>query len=107
MLAPERFEMLYGQAQYWIGFQMNQDDKVIRQEEKTALDSMVQEASTEVIPGILEKLAPWNSWAFTPDVNDTMALKKGLRDDLVKLVLPKMEQAVVEALLEQNSAFSS
>jgi hypothetical protein len=97
--------MLYGQAQYWIGFEMNEDDEVIRQEEKSVLASTIQEAPVEVIPGILEELAPWDPWAFTPDVDNTTALKKQFREDLVKLVLPKMEQAVVKAL--NRSKFSA
>lgn len=105
MLTPERFEMLYGQAQYWIGFKMNEDDKVIREEEKTALESIVQQAPIEVVPGLLNVLAPWDPWAFAPDVDNTKALKEQLRDDLVKLVRPKMEQAVVEAL--KKSKFSA
>jgi hypothetical protein len=105
MLTPERFEILYGQAQYWIGFQMNDDDKVTRQQEKTVLESTIRETPVEAIPGILKDLAPWDPWAFTPDVENTMALKKDLRDDLVKLVLSKMERAVVEAL--KRSKFST
>jgi len=105
MLTPDRFEMMYGQALYWIGFQMNDDDKVMRQEERNALESIIGETPVALVPGILEKLVPWNSWAFTPDVDKTMALKKELRDHLVKLVIPKMQQAVVEAL--NRSKFSA
>jgi hypothetical protein len=98
MLTAERFELLYGKSQYWIAFQMNEGDKALRQAEKAVLESTISKASSEVIPGIFKVLAPWDPWAFTPEEPTTMALKKQLRDDLVILVLPKMEQAVVEAL---------
>jgi hypothetical protein len=98
MLTDERFGKLYGNSQYWIAFQMNDGDKALRQQEKAALESLILEAPTGAAPGILKELAPWDSWAFTPDEQTVVALKKQLRAELAKLVLPKTEKAVVEAL---------
>jgi hypothetical protein len=93
MFTPERFGKLYEQSLYWIAFRVNPADGELRNAERNLLLTLVDRASDDDAPAMLEALNPMDPWAFGPEDADTMRLKKELRDEWVARLLPKVENA--------------
>ena len=91
----ERFGKLYEKSLYWIAFRVNPADGELRDVERSLIYSLLDRASDEQAPAILEALKPWDSWAFTPEDLQTTGLKKALRDECVTRLLPKVQRAFV------------
>jgi hypothetical protein len=93
MFTPERFGKLYEKSLYWIAFRVNPADGELRDAERNLLLTLVDHASDDDAPAMLEALKPMDPWAFGPEDAETMRLKKGLRDECVIRLLPKVENA--------------
>lgn len=93
MFTPERFGKLYEKSLYWIAFRVNPADGELRDAERNLLLALVDHASDDDAPAMLEALKPMDPWAFGPEDAETMRLKKELRDECVTRLLPKVENA--------------
>ncbi len=97
MFTPERFGKLYGGALYWIAFRVNPADAELRNAEQALLFSLLDGAPDHQAPAMLETLKfdddPWGG--FGPGDDETIRLKKALRDECVTRLLPKVERAFV------------
>ncbi len=93
MFTPERFGKLYEKSLYWIAFRVNPADGELRDAERKLVYSLVDRASDDQAPAMLETLKPWDPWAFGPEDADTGRLKKELRNESVTRLLPKAELA--------------
>lgn len=93
MFSPERFGKLYGKSLYWIAFRVNQADRELREAEQALLRLVLERASDDEAPAILETLNPWDRWGFIPDDPETVRLKEALRDECVTHLMPKVERA--------------
>lgn len=93
MFTPERFGKLYEKSLYWIRFRVNPADGELRDAERNLIYSLLDRASDDQAPAILETLKPWDPWAFGPEDAETARLKKELRNESVTRLLPKVEHA--------------
>jgi KAP family P-loop domain len=98
MFTPARFGKLYEKSLYWIAFRVNPADGELRDAERDLLLKLVDGASDDDAPAMLEALKPMDPWAFGPEDAVTMRLKKELRDDCVTRLLPKVEHAFAQYL---------
>ena len=93
MFTPERFGKLYQKSLYWIAFRVNPADGELRDAERNLVYSLLDRASDDQAPTMLETLKPWDDpWVFGPEA-ETAQLKKQLRDESVTRLLPKVEHA--------------
>jgi hypothetical protein len=95
MCAPERFGNLYGNSLYWIAVRVNPADTELRNAEQALLYRLLDRASDEQAPAMLETLKPWDARGFMPEDRETVRMKTGLRNECVTRLLPKMERASV------------
>lgn len=72
---------------------MNPADGELREAERNLLLGLVDRASDDDAPAMLEALKPMDPWAFGPEDAETMRLKKELRDECATRLLPKVENA--------------
>jgi hypothetical protein len=93
MFTPERFGKLFEKSLYWIAFRVNPADGELRDAERSLVFSLLDRASDEQAPLILETLKPGDPWAFGPEDAATAQLKKELRTESVTRLLPKVERA--------------
>jgi len=93
MFTPERFGGLYEKSLYWIAFRVNPADGDLRDAERNLLFALLDRATDDDAPAMLEALKPMDPWAFGPEDAETMRLKKELRDECVTRLLPKVENA--------------
>jgi uncharacterized protein YidB (DUF937 family) len=93
MFTPERFGKLYEKSLYWIAFRVNPADGALRDAERNLVESLLDRASDEQAPEMLETLKPWDPWAFGPEDAETAGLKRSLRTESVTRLLPKVERA--------------
>jgi uncharacterized protein YidB (DUF937 family) len=93
LLGPERLGKLYGKALHWVAFRVNPADADLRAAERTLLYSLLDRASEDQAPAILEKFKPWELWPFGPVDAETARLRRELRDGGVARLLPKVERA--------------
>lgn len=93
MFTPERFGVLYEKSLYWIAFRVNPADGDLREAERNLLFALVDRATNDDAPAMIEALKPMDPWAFGPEDAETMRLKKELRDECVTRLLPKVENA--------------
>jgi hypothetical protein len=78
-----------------MAFQVNPADGELRDAERTLIYSLVDRARDDQATAMLETLRPWHGWAFEPEDPHTAGLKKELRDECVRRLLPKVERAFV------------
>jgi hypothetical protein len=93
MFTPERFGKLFEKSSYWIAFRVNPADGELRDAERSLVFSLLDRASDEQAPPILETLKPGDPWAFGPEDAATAQLKKEFRTESVTRLLPKVERA--------------
>jgi hypothetical protein len=93
MFTPERFGKLYEKSTYWIAFRVNSADRELRDAERNLVGSLLDRASIDQAPAMLETLKPGDPWAFGPGDAETTQLKKELRDESITRLLPKVEDA--------------
>lgn len=93
VFTPERFGKLYEKSLYWIAFRVNPADAELRDAERALIYSLLEHASDDQAPAMLEALKPGDPWAFGPEDAETARLKKERRDEGVTRLLPKVENA--------------
>jgi KAP family P-loop domain len=99
-LNAHRFQKLYDQAAYWIGFRKNYHDQMQREEEEQMLLRTLASASDVLSVAILENLLP-DGWDI--DMGDgTIPLKKSLREKCYNLVAPKAAKASLSFLVRDD-----
>jgi hypothetical protein len=98
MFTPERFAKLYEKSLYWIAFRVNAADGELRDAERSLLFDLVNRASDDDAPAMLEALKPMDPWAFGPEDAQSMLLKNELRSDCVTRLLPKVEESFTRYL---------
>jgi len=103
MFTSERFGKLYEKSLYWIAFRVNPADGGLRNAERNLLFALVDRASDDDAPAMVEALKPMDPWTFGPEDAETMQLKKALRDDCVTRLLPKVESAFASYLSRPES----
>jgi hypothetical protein len=103
VFTPERFGKLYEQSLYWIAFRVNPADGELRDAERSLLYSLLDRASDDQAPAMLETLKPWDPWAFMPEGEHTAQLKKELRNEGVKRLLPKVARAFAAYMARPES----
>ncbi len=95
-LDAQRFEKLYEQAKYWIGFCKNPGDLALRGQEEDTVVRLLSAASDELSTELLECLLPSS---FDPDVGDgSSALREQLRRKCMSVVAPKAAKEAVSFL---------
>jgi hypothetical protein len=100
---PDRFGKLYGKSLYWIAFRVNQADRDLREAEKNLLYSLCDRATADNAPAMLETLKPWDEWTFTPEDSNVRTLKIELRDECVKRLQPKIDDALASYVKRPES----
>lgn len=98
MLTAERFGKLFDQSLYWIAFRVNPADGELRDAERSLIKSLLERASVEQAPEMLDSLIGGDPWGFGPDDADTAQLKSAFRNECVACLRPKVESAFVTYL---------
>jgi hypothetical protein len=90
-----RFEKLYGQAGYWIGFRKNASDMALRKAEEDLLLHLLSGASEDLSAELLEKLLPVWEVDFGGGERE---LKDSLRQKCRDIVAPKAAKQALSFL---------
>ena len=88
-LDATRFEKLYGQVSYWIGFRKNPADLALRNEEEASLLELISNPPAELSIELLEKLLPVWDVDFGGGERELRAALRGKCRDIIALKAAK------------------